>query len=122
MSYGSEKDNRAPTFDMDLSDFVDSNGDPISYEAARQYFEQDSSQKYVAKHFPLSRAHYNGHSAYNFFGNVNIFYIVHNNNDLKFNIFAALLVKSFPGTLHILVGLAVQEIPMRQTNNLPEYN
>lgn len=55
MSYGSEKDNRAPTFDMDLSDFFDSNGDPISYEAARQYFEQDSSQKYVVKHFALSK-------------------------------------------------------------------
>lgn len=45
VSVGSEKGNRAPTFDMDLSDFVNSNGDPISYEAARQYFEQDSSQK-----------------------------------------------------------------------------
>jgi hypothetical protein len=45
VSFDSDKGNRAPTFDMDLSDFVDSNGDPISYEAARQYFEQDASQK-----------------------------------------------------------------------------
>lgn len=33
---------------MDLSDFMDSNGGPISYEAARQYFEQDLSQKWAA--------------------------------------------------------------------------
>lgn len=45
VSFGSDRVNRAPTFDMDISDFYDSNGEPISYEAAHKYFEQDASQK-----------------------------------------------------------------------------
>ena len=37
VSFGSELSNRAPTFDMDLSDFMD--GDkPISYDKAKEYF------------------------------------------------------------------------------------
>lgn len=47
MSYGSELSNRGPTFDMDLSDFMDE-GKPISYEKANKYFAQDPSQKWVA--------------------------------------------------------------------------
>jgi L-arabinokinase len=44
VSFGSDLSNRAPTFDMDLSDFMD--GDkPISYEKARRFFCQDPSQK-----------------------------------------------------------------------------
>lgn len=44
VSFGSELSNRAPTFDMDLSDFMD--GDkPISYDKAKEYFSQDPSQK-----------------------------------------------------------------------------
>ncbi|XP_020536405.1 L-arabinokinase isoform X2 [Jatropha curcas] len=47
VSYGSELSNRGPTFDMDLSDFMD--GDkPMSYEKARKYFAQDPSQKWAA--------------------------------------------------------------------------
>ncbi|KAL5559262.1 hypothetical protein UlMin_035473 [Ulmus minor] len=47
VSYGSELSNRGPTFDMDLSDFMD--GDkPISYEQAKKYFAQDPSQKWAA--------------------------------------------------------------------------
>ncbi|KAG5414384.1 hypothetical protein IGI04_001951 [Brassica rapa subsp. trilocularis] len=47
VSYGSEISNRAPTFDMDLSDFMD--GDkPISYEKARKFFAQDPAQKWAA--------------------------------------------------------------------------
>ncbi|KAK1269582.1 L-arabinokinase [Acorus gramineus] len=47
VSYGSELNNRAPTFDMDLSDFMD--GDqPITYEKAYKYFAQDPSQKWAA--------------------------------------------------------------------------
>ncbi|XP_004291219.1 PREDICTED: L-arabinokinase-like [Fragaria vesca subsp. vesca] len=47
VSYGSELSNRSPTFDMDLSDFMD--GDhPISYEKAKIYFSQDPSQKWAA--------------------------------------------------------------------------
>lgn len=47
MSYGSELSNRAPTFDMDLSDFMD--GDKsMSYEKARKYFAQDPAQKWAA--------------------------------------------------------------------------
>lgn len=52
VSYGSELGNRGPTFDMDLSDFMD--GDkPISYKKARKYFAQDPSQKSVTqmRHF-----------------------------------------------------------------------
>ncbi|XP_022731411.1 L-arabinokinase-like isoform X3 [Durio zibethinus] len=47
VSYGSELSNRGPTFDMDLSDFME--GDqPISYEKAKKYFAQDPSQKWAA--------------------------------------------------------------------------
>ncbi|XP_073005010.1 L-arabinokinase-like [Typha latifolia] len=47
VSFGSELSNRAPTFDMDLSDLMD--GDqPISYEKAHTYFAQDPSQKWAA--------------------------------------------------------------------------
>nr|XP_043640289.1 L-arabinokinase-like [Erigeron canadensis] len=47
VSYGSELSNRGPTFDMDISDFMD--GDqPISYEKARSYFARDPSQKWAA--------------------------------------------------------------------------
>lgn len=44
VSFGAELGNRGPTFDMDLSDFMD--GDtPISYEKAQNYFSRDPSQK-----------------------------------------------------------------------------
>ncbi|KAG6591644.1 L-arabinokinase, partial [Cucurbita argyrosperma subsp. sororia] len=47
VSYGSELSNRAPTFDMNLSDFMD--GDkPISYENARKFFGKDPAQKWAA--------------------------------------------------------------------------
>ncbi|XP_077238581.1 L-arabinokinase-like [Tasmannia lanceolata] len=47
VSFGSELSNRAPTFDMDLSDFMD--GDkPITYEKAYKYFAQDPSQNWAA--------------------------------------------------------------------------
>ncbi|XP_042036604.1 L-arabinokinase-like isoform X1 [Salvia splendens] len=47
VSFGSELSNRAPTFDMDLSEFLE-DGHPISYEKARDYFAQDPSQKWAA--------------------------------------------------------------------------
>ncbi|KAI4376369.1 hypothetical protein MLD38_014138 [Melastoma candidum] len=47
VSYGSELSNRGPTFDMDLSDFMDDDR-PISYERARKYFAKDPSQKWAA--------------------------------------------------------------------------
>ncbi|KAG8636480.1 L-arabinokinase isoform X2 [Manihot esculenta] len=47
VSYGSELSNRGPTFDMDLSDFMDGEN-PMSYEKARKYFAQDPSQKWAA--------------------------------------------------------------------------
>ncbi|KAI4316185.1 hypothetical protein L6164_024189 [Bauhinia variegata] len=47
VSYGSELSNRGPTFDMDMSDFMDG-GKPISYEKAKAYFSQDPSQKWAA--------------------------------------------------------------------------
>ncbi|XP_022136808.1 L-arabinokinase-like isoform X2 [Momordica charantia] len=47
VSYGSELSNRAPTFDMDLQDFMDGER-PMSYEKARKYFAQDPAQKWAA--------------------------------------------------------------------------
>ncbi|XWS17942.1 hypothetical protein CRYUN_Cryun33cG0111000 [Craigia yunnanensis] len=47
LSYGSELSNRGPTFDMDLSDFMEGE-QPISYEKAKKYFVQDPSQKWAA--------------------------------------------------------------------------
>ncbi|OAY82449.1 L-arabinokinase [Ananas comosus] len=47
VSLGSDLSNRAPTFDMDLSDMM--NGEqPISYEEACKYFAQDPSQRWAA--------------------------------------------------------------------------
>ncbi|XP_015971773.1 L-arabinokinase [Arachis duranensis] len=47
VSYGSELGYRSPTFDMDLSDFME-DGKLMSYERARKYFAQDPSQKWAA--------------------------------------------------------------------------
>ncbi|CAI0438813.1 unnamed protein product [Linum tenue] len=47
VSYGSELSNRSPTFDMDLSDFLE-DGKPMAYEKANKYFAQDPSQKWAA--------------------------------------------------------------------------
>ncbi|XP_022637961.1 L-arabinokinase isoform X1 [Vigna radiata var. radiata] len=47
VSFGSELSNRGPTFDMDLSDFMEE-GKPITYEKAKKYFAQDPSQKWAA--------------------------------------------------------------------------
>ncbi|KAK1367624.1 L-arabinokinase [Heracleum sosnowskyi] len=47
VSYGSELSNRGPTFDMDISDFMDG-GEPMAYEKAKAYFAQDPSQKWAA--------------------------------------------------------------------------
>ncbi|XP_056174748.1 L-arabinokinase-like isoform X2 [Syzygium oleosum] len=47
VSYGSELSNRGPTFDMDLSDFMDG-GKPISYVKAKEFFARDPSQKWAA--------------------------------------------------------------------------
>ncbi|XP_006401380.2 L-arabinokinase [Eutrema salsugineum] len=48
VSFGSELSNRGPTFDMDLSDFMEEDGKPISYEKAYHYFSRDPSQKWAA--------------------------------------------------------------------------
>ncbi|KAH6804492.1 arabinose kinase [Perilla frutescens var. frutescens] len=47
VSYGSELSNRGPTFDMDLSDFMDGE-QPMSYEKARSFFARDPSQRWAA--------------------------------------------------------------------------
>ncbi|XP_028781315.1 L-arabinokinase [Neltuma alba] len=47
VSYGSELSNRGPTFDMDLSDFMDGEK-PISYEKAKEYFAEDPARKWAA--------------------------------------------------------------------------
>ncbi|WOG85756.1 hypothetical protein DCAR_0104949 [Daucus carota subsp. sativus] len=47
VSYGSELSNRGPTFDMDISDFMDGE-EPMAYEKAKVYFAQDPSQKWAA--------------------------------------------------------------------------
>ena len=53
MSFGSELSNRAPTFDMDLSDLMHEE-QPISYEKAYKYFAEDPSQKWVTFTLNLS--------------------------------------------------------------------
>ncbi|KAG5594528.1 hypothetical protein H5410_035760 [Solanum commersonii] len=47
VSLGSELGNRGPTFDMNLSDFVE-DGQPITYEKAYNYFARDPAQKWAA--------------------------------------------------------------------------
>ncbi|TVU07715.1 hypothetical protein EJB05_41081 [Eragrostis curvula] len=47
VSFGSESSNRAPTFDMDLSDLMDGEN-PISYEKARDFFCRDPSERWAA--------------------------------------------------------------------------
>ncbi|CAI0388032.1 unnamed protein product [Linum tenue] len=47
VSFGADLSNRGPTFDMDISDFMDGE-QPISYEAARNYFSRDTSQRWAA--------------------------------------------------------------------------
>ncbi|RLM55829.1 L-arabinokinase-like isoform X1 [Panicum miliaceum] len=47
VSFGSELSNRAPTFYMRLSDFMDGEK-PIPYEKAREFFCQNPSQKWAA--------------------------------------------------------------------------
>ncbi|KAJ3696276.1 hypothetical protein LUZ60_001653 [Juncus effusus] len=48
VSFGSELSNRAPTFDMDLSDLMEGGDQPISYHKANKFFSQDPSQKWAA--------------------------------------------------------------------------
>jgi L-arabinokinase len=48
VSFGADLSNRAPTFDMDLADLFDSEGEPIAYDVANKYFDQDASQKWAA--------------------------------------------------------------------------
>ncbi|KAL6330600.1 hypothetical protein AAG906_003207 [Vitis piasezkii] len=47
VSFGSELSNRGPTFDMDLSDFLQGE-QPISYKKAKEYFARDPAQKWAA--------------------------------------------------------------------------
>lgn len=47
VSYGSELSNRAPTFDMNLSDFMEGEK-PITYQKAKDYFDRDPSQRWAA--------------------------------------------------------------------------
>ncbi|THU57600.1 hypothetical protein C4D60_Mb03t05220 [Musa balbisiana] len=47
VSFGSELSNRAPTFDIDLTDLMDGE-QPMSYENACKFFSQDPSQKWAA--------------------------------------------------------------------------
>ncbi|XP_068641434.1 L-arabinokinase-like [Aristolochia californica] len=47
VSLGSELGNRAPTYDMDLSDMMDGLK-PITYEKAKAFFSQDPAQKWSA--------------------------------------------------------------------------
>jgi hypothetical protein len=49
VSFGAEKTNRSPTFDLDLEDLLDpATGEPLSYPAARALFERDPSQRWAA--------------------------------------------------------------------------
>jgi len=48
VSLKADENNRAPAFDMDLSDLRGPGGEPISYEAAREYFAKDPSRQWAA--------------------------------------------------------------------------
>eukprot|EP00850_Spirogloea_muscicola_P015467 SM000118S25610 [mRNA] locus=s118:402012:411493:+ [translate_table: standard] len=48
VSFGADQANRAPSFDMNLLEFLDETGDPITYAAARKYFNQDPSRRWAA--------------------------------------------------------------------------
>lgn len=48
VSLGAELCNRAPTFDMDIAEFLDADGKPITYEEGRSFFARDPSQKWAA--------------------------------------------------------------------------
>lgn len=42
--------NRGPTFDMDLAE-LEEDGQPLSYEEARQYFKRDPAHRSAQSHF-----------------------------------------------------------------------
>ncbi|GAQ77636.1 galactokinase [Klebsormidium nitens] len=49
VSFGADKTNRSPTFDLDLADLLDpATGQPLEYAAARALFERDPSQRWAA--------------------------------------------------------------------------
>lgn len=49
VSFGADKTNRSPTFDLDLADLLDpATGEPLEYAAARALFERDPSQRWAA--------------------------------------------------------------------------
>lgn len=48
VSLHADDTNRAPTFDMDLTDFLDGSGSPISYNDAREYFARDKARSWAA--------------------------------------------------------------------------
>eukprot|EP00850_Spirogloea_muscicola_P019500 SM000192S04895 [mRNA] locus=s192:52862:62216:+ [translate_table: standard] len=48
VSFGADQANRAPSFDMNLLEFLDETGDPITYATAREYFNQDPSRRWAA--------------------------------------------------------------------------
>ncbi|KAK3244659.1 hypothetical protein CYMTET_45737, partial [Cymbomonas tetramitiformis] len=49
VSFGADATNRAPAFDMDLSDFLEPlTGEPITYSQAREYFAADVSRSWAA--------------------------------------------------------------------------
>lgn len=54
VSFGAELSNRGPTFDMDLSDFIEGD-EPISYEKAQKYFSRDPSQKSATYYCHLAK-------------------------------------------------------------------
>ena len=45
VSFHADDTNRGPTFDVELSDLLQPDGSPISYRAARAYFQQDPAHR-----------------------------------------------------------------------------
>ena len=45
VSFHADDTNRGPTFDMELSDLLQPDGSPISYKAAKVYFQQDPAHR-----------------------------------------------------------------------------
>lgn len=47
VSFGADRANRGPAFDMDLPELLTPEGGPIAYEDARAYFHADPAHRHV---------------------------------------------------------------------------
>ena len=47
VSFGADRANRGPAFDMDLLELLTPDGGPIAYEDARAYFRADPAHRHA---------------------------------------------------------------------------